>query len=339
MTIDAIGFTASLAPVEEKPSPFAPPPRPDADPAPPGSNPHEPNGEAVLRFQTALAGGIAAERRDALAAISAEAARDIAFNGLRAMAGLDAPSLTILGERETATPRASSPAPAAQPGAPRSGAAAEPPVPPAATSPAPAAQPGGPRSGAAAEPPAPPVATAPFPTAQPGGPRSGAAVERMKARVAAPSDTKLDDPASPDAAVVAPPPQALPTVQPAAIQATAEAPAAARPAAADATAAAAHTRELAAAAEAVADRILVSPDLAGGEGEIRISLRKEVLGGSGISLTVSGQTLTVAIEPATADAAQLVERNLAQLQTTLGERVHAYKVTVVMKKGRSNETD
>ena len=92
--------------------------------------------------------------------------------------------------------------------------------------------------------------------------------------------------------------------------------------------------------EAVAAQILVTPALAQGEGEIRIVLKQTVLDGSEIRLSAKDGTLTVAIVPATPEAAQAASSALPRLETALAEHApsfHHVAVAVAAKKGKSNE--
>jgi len=105
--------------------------------------------------------------------------------------------------------------------------------------------------------------------------------------------------------------------------------------AATATAARARTLELVEAVEAVAETIRVSPGDLRGEGEVRIFLKSNVLDGSEIRLEAKSGTLSVAFHPATPDVAQLIEQNRAQLEMRLAERVHAFQISVSVKKGKT----
>ena len=87
-------------------------------------------------------------------------------------------------------------------------------------------------------------------------------------------------------------------------------------------------------AEEIADSILVSPGLLRGEGEIRIQLKPDVLGGSEVRIGVEGRQLGVELLPVTTDVAAFVERNLPQLQQLLATRVSAFTVGVSMRRNR-----
>ena len=88
-----------------------------------------------------------------------------------------------------------------------------------------------------------------------------------------------------------------------------------------------------AAAEAVADAILVSSGFENGEGRILVRLQPEVLGGSEIHITVKGGTLTVVVNPASQDVQMIVEANRTQFEQHLAEKVHSWRIAVAVKKG------
>ena len=124
-----------------------------------------------------------------------------------------------------------------------------------------------------------------------------------------------------------------------------EAGAVAQPAAASVAAASARTAAIVETVneivETVVDRIAVTPALASGEGEIRITLRPTVLDGSSIRLSAKGGELTVVVAPATPQAAQLAAAALSRLEVALAEHAPAFRhVAVVLataKKGKSDE--
>ena len=93
--------------------------------------------------------------------------------------------------------------------------------------------------------------------------------------------------------------------------------------------------------ETVVDRISVTPTLAQGEGEIRITLRPTVLDGSTVSLSAKDGELTVVVAPATPDAAHLASAALPRLEAALAAHAPAFHhVAVVLatsKKGKSDE--
>ena len=95
---------------------------------------------------------------------------------------------------------------------------------------------------------------------------------------------------------------------------------------------------LVAAAEAVADAILVSSGFENGEGRILVRLQPEVLGGSEIQITVKGGTLTVVVNPASQDVQTIVEANRTQFEQHLAEKVHSWRVAVAVRRGdKTNE--
>lgn len=94
--------------------------------------------------------------------------------------------------------------------------------------------------------------------------------------------------------------------------------------------------------ETVVDRISVTPALAQGGGEIRITLRPTVLDGSSISLSAKDGELTVAVVPATPEAAHVAATALPRLEAALAAHAPAFHhVAVVLataKKGKTDET-
>ncbi|MCQ2388874.1 MAG: hypothetical protein MJ138_04110, partial [Kiritimatiellae bacterium] len=93
---------------------------------------------------------------------------------------------------------------------------------------------------------------------------------------------------------------------------------------------------LVAAAEAVADAILVTPGLLRGEGEVRIQLRPDVLEGTEVRIAVQGRTLDVAFVPQTHDMSVLIEQCRPQLEQHLAGRIHAFQVAVAVKPALGN---
>jgi len=89
---------------------------------------------------------------------------------------------------------------------------------------------------------------------------------------------------------------------------------------------------LVAAAQAVADAILVSPGLLRGEGEVRIQLRPDVLDGSIVTLNVTGRQLAVTFLPQNADIGTLIEQCRPQLEQHLVAKIHAFRISVNVKK-------
>jgi hypothetical protein len=93
----------------------------------------------------------------------------------------------------------------------------------------------------------------------------------------------------------------------------------------------------------VAARILVTPSLAsGGDGEIRIALQPGVLDGSTVTLTASNGTLSVAVAPATPEAAALAAAALPHLETALAAHTPSFRrvqISLASQKGTSDEAD
>ena len=93
-----------------------------------------------------------------------------------------------------------------------------------------------------------------------------------------------------------------------------------------------------AAAEAVADAILVSSGFENGEGRILVRLQPEVLGGSEVQIIAKGGTLTVIVNPASQDVQTIVEANRTQFEQHLAEKVHSWRVAVTVRRGeKTNE--
>ena len=94
-------------------------------------------------------------------------------------------------------------------------------------------------------------------------------------------------------------------------------------------------------AETVVERIYVTPSLAHGEGEIRITLRPTVLDGSAISISAKDGTLSVSLAPATPEAARVAAAALPDLEAALAAHAPAFHhVAVVIataKKEKTNE--
>ena len=93
--------------------------------------------------------------------------------------------------------------------------------------------------------------------------------------------------------------------------------------------------------EAVVGQISVTPSLVKGEGEVHMTLKPTTLDGSDITLTTKDGTLTVAITPATPEAAQSAAAALPRLEAALAEHVAAFhhvSVALVAKKGKTDET-
>ena len=92
--------------------------------------------------------------------------------------------------------------------------------------------------------------------------------------------------------------------------------------------------------EAVVGQMVVTPGIAQGDGNVRITLKPTVLDGSEISLTAKDGTLSVAIVPATPEAARLAASALPRLEAALAEHVPAFRhvaVTIVQRKEKADE--
>ena len=110
----------------------------------------------------------------------------------------------------------------------------------------------------------------------------------------------------------------------------------------DPSAANARNRELAEAAAAVVDTLVVRPALTRGDGEVTIRLKPTILGGSEIKLKARGKTVTVEVHPATPHVAVIVERSQAQLAQQLAERMPSFNFIVNVKSPasrRKNESE
>ena len=93
--------------------------------------------------------------------------------------------------------------------------------------------------------------------------------------------------------------------------------------------------------EAVVGQISVTPSLVKDEGEVHMTLKPTILDGSDITLTAKDGTLTVAITPATPEAAQSAAAALPRLEAALAEHVAAFNhvsVALIAKKGKTDET-
>jgi hypothetical protein len=93
------------------------------------------------------------------------------------------------------------------------------------------------------------------------------------------------------------------------------------------------TRMFVAAAEAVADAMLVSSGFKDGEGRMIVRLRPEVLKGSEVHINAKGGTLTIVVNPATQDVQNIVEANRTQFEQHLAEKIHSWRVAVAVRRG------
>ena len=92
---------------------------------------------------------------------------------------------------------------------------------------------------------------------------------------------------------------------------------------------------LAAAVEEVCEAIQVAPGVQPGQGEVRIQLKADVLSGTEVFLEAKGTTITVAFNPATADVAEILARNITQFQQHLAGRIHNYQIAAKIKELKS----
>ena len=98
------------------------------------------------------------------------------------------------------------------------------------------------------------------------------------------------------------------------------------------SAAAVRSQMLVAAVDEVCEAIQVSPGVQPGQGEVRIQLKADVLSGTEVFLEAKGTTITVAFNPATADVAEILSRNITQFEQHLAGRVHNYQVSARVKR-------
>lgn len=101
------------------------------------------------------------------------------------------------------------------------------------------------------------------------------------------------------------------------------------------SAAAVRSQMLVAAVDEVCEAIQVSPGVQPGQGEVRIQLKADVLSGTEVFLEAKGTTITVAFNPATADVAEILSRNITQFEQHLAGRVHNYQISAKVRKLKS----
>jgi flagellar hook-length control protein FliK len=92
-------------------------------------------------------------------------------------------------------------------------------------------------------------------------------------------------------------------------------------------------RMFVAAAEAVADAILVSSGFANGEGSLIVRLRPGVLNGSEVRISAKDGALTVVVNAATQDVQNAVESNRIQFEQHLAEKIHSWRISVAVRRG------
>ena len=98
------------------------------------------------------------------------------------------------------------------------------------------------------------------------------------------------------------------------------------------SAATVRSQMLVAAVEEVCEAIQVAPGVQPGQGEVRIQLKADVLSGTEVFLEAKGTTITVAFNPATADVAEILSRNITQFEQHLAGRVHNYQISARVRK-------
>ena len=94
--------------------------------------------------------------------------------------------------------------------------------------------------------------------------------------------------------------------------------------------------------EAVVSQISVTPSIVQGEGEVRMTLKANVLDGSDITLSAKGGDLAVVVTPATPAAAQAIAVAAPRLEIALAEHMPTFrnvavKLGSVSRKGNSDE--
>ena len=173
----------------------------------------------------------------------------------------------------------------------------------------------------------------------PGGKVADAGMPDAKAADARPVDIDAPDVETPDDASAAVDPSVV--VNPMAYNPIADAPvvrqvvADVMKVAAVGSAESVRSAFLAAAVEEVCEAIQVAPGVQPGQGEVRIQLKADVLSGTEVFLEAKGTTITVAFNPATADVAEILSRNIAQFQQHLAGRIHNYQIAARVKELKS----
>ena len=90
------------------------------------------------------------------------------------------------------------------------------------------------------------------------------------------------------------------------------------------------------AASAVADVLLVTPNLMRGEGEIVVQLKPDVLDGSRLRIQVAGNVMQVEFEPVTDEVSRLLTNAQPQLERQLTERMPTLEFAVTVLPGSSS---
>ncbi len=157
--------------------------------------------------------------------------------------------------------------------------------------------------------------------------RADAKVASMDVKVdeEAYDSSELQAPQAASAAVAAPAPAIDPSAGPAPV-------AAVSPAILAKVEAATAAEILVEAATAVADTMLVTPGLAGGEGEVRIQLKPDVLAGTELRISVSGADAKIEFAPTVERIATLIAENQSGLVQHLAERVGNLNFAVVVNR-------
>ena len=89
------------------------------------------------------------------------------------------------------------------------------------------------------------------------------------------------------------------------------------------------------AASAVADTLLVTPNLMRGDGEIRVQLKPDVLDGAQICIKVMGKSMQVEFASVTDDVARLMTEAQPQLVQRLTEKIPTFEVAVTVLPGNA----
>lgn len=89
------------------------------------------------------------------------------------------------------------------------------------------------------------------------------------------------------------------------------------------------------AASAVADTLLVTPNLMRGDGEIRVRLKPDVLDGAQICIKVMGKSMQVEFASVTDDVARLMTEAQPQLVRRLAEKIPTFEVAVTVLPGNA----
>ena len=81
--------------------------------------------------------------------------------------------------------------------------------------------------------------------------------------------------------------------------------------------------------ETVVETMAVTPALAtGGDGELRIRLKSDILDGSSVKMEVKGGELKIVVVPASRAAEEILLKAQESFQNQLAERVTAWRINV-----------